>query len=640
MKLFVPGRICLFGEHTDWAGSYRRINGELEKGYTIITGTNQGLYATVKPHPNKLILKTTLSDGTPFGPFEVPMDREALLAEAQKGGFFSYAAGVAYQVLTHYRVRGLELDNDLTDLPIKKGLSSSAAVCVLVARAFNRVYDLKMTVRGEMEFAYLGEITTPSRCGRMDQGCAYGNRPIMMSFDGDRIDVAELTLQKDLHFVIVDLHAGKDTREILNHLNHCYPFAEDQIQKGVQKYLGPVSASITQRAAEAIRNGDAPLIGALMCEAQSEFDKYCIPACPSQLTSPVLHKVLNYGPLQPFILGGKGVGSQGDGTAQFIVKDQEAQEKVIQILEHDLKMSGLRLVLQSGRRIRKAVIPAAGFGTRLFPATKALKKELFPIMDRQGRMKPAIQIIVEEAVQSGVEEIGLIVQSRDKEVFEDFFFSPPPIENFNKLSKENQEYSQYLLDVGRRVKLLAQDTQEGFGHAVYCARDFVREEPFLLMLGDHLYASAIDRSCAGQLMDVYEKTGMSVVGLKAMPADQVKHFGCVTGMWQKEGEILSITEFAEKPDVEYARANLKVDGLQEDTFLTVFGIYILKPQIFHLLEENIRNNIRERGEFQLTSCLDELRKLDGFVGCVVKGRRFDIGLPDVYRQTLIDFPNA
>jgi UTP--glucose-1-phosphate uridylyltransferase len=111
-------------------------------------------------------------------------------------------------------------------------------------------------------------------------------------------------------------------------------------------------------------------------------------------------------------------------------------------------------------------------------------------------------------------------------------------------------------------------------------------------------------------------------------------------MWQKPGEILSITEFAEKPDVEYARANLKVDGLEDDTFLTVFGLYILKPQIFHLLEENIRNNIRERGEFQLTSCLDELRKLDGFVGCVVKGRRFDIGLPDVYRQTLIDFPNA
>ncbi len=93
--------------------------------------------------------------------------------------------GVAYQILTHYHVRGLVIDNYKTDLPIKKGLSSSAAICVLTARAFNRVYDLKMTIRGEMELAYQGEITTPSRCGRMDQGCAFGNRPILMTFDGD-----------------------------------------------------------------------------------------------------------------------------------------------------------------------------------------------------------------------------------------------------------------------------------------------------------------------------------------------------------------------------------------------------------------------------------------------------------------------
>jgi UTP-glucose-1-phosphate uridylyltransferase len=640
MNLFVPGRICLFGEHTDWAGSYRRINGELEKGYTIITGTNQGIHAEVRPHPNKLIFRTTLSDGTPFGPFEAPMDRETLLIEAQKGGFFSYAAGVAYQVLTHYRVRGLEVNNTLTDLPIRKGLSSSAAACVLVARAFNRIYDLKMTVRGEMEFAYLGEITTPSRCGRMDQGCAYGSRPILMTFDGDRIDVAELTIPKDLHFVVVDLHAGKDTKEILNHLNHCYPFAENDVQKGVQKYLGPISAGITAEAVQALRVGDAELLGALMREAQSQFDRYCIPACPSQLTAPVLHEVLNHPALRPYVHGGKGVGSQGDGTAQFIARDAAAQDKVIEIIARELGLSALKLTLQTGRRLRKAVIPAAGFGTRLFPATKALKKELFPVLDRDGRMKPVILAIVEEAVNAGIEDVGLIVQTRDKPLFEDFFCAPPPIENFNKLSRENQDYNRYLMDVGRRVRFLTQDAQEGFGHAVYCSRDFVGEEPFLLMLGDHLYASDIERSCVGQLLDVHEKTGASVVGLKAMPAAEVKHFGCVTGLWQKEGEILDITEFTEKPDPEYARTNLRVDGLPPDTFLTVFGLYILKPQIFQLLRENIRHNVRERGEFQLTSCLDELRKQDGFVGCVVKGRRFDIGLPEAYRQTLNDFRNA
>jgi len=243
------------------------------------------------------------------------MTRDDLLIEAQKGGVFSYVAGVAYQDLTHYRVHGLEINNFKTDLPVKKGLSSSAATCVLVARAFNRLYDLKMTIRGEMEFAYLGEISTPSRCGRMDQGCAYGDRPVMINFDGDRIDVSEVAIGGDFHFIIVDRCAGKDTCEILNKLKKCYPFAENELQKRVQKYLGKISASITKRAMTTIKAGNAVALGKLMIESQKAFDQYCMPACPSQLTSPVLHKLLSWPSIQQHILGGKGVGSQGDGTA-------------------------------------------------------------------------------------------------------------------------------------------------------------------------------------------------------------------------------------------------------------------------------------------------------------------------------------
>ena len=643
MKLFVPGRICLFGEHSDWAAGYRRINGELDRGYTIITGTNQGVFADVKAHPNKLILKSTLSDGTPLGPYEVPMEREALMAEAQKGGFFSYAAGVAYQVLTHYRVRGLEIDNTLTDLPIKKGLSSSAAICVLVARAFNRIYDLKMTIRGEMEFAYRGEISTPSRCGRMDQGCAYGNRPILMTYDGDQMDVQELSVPRDLFFVIVDLGAGKDTKEILNRLNHCYPFADNAIQKSVQNYLGPISAGITKEAVEALKAGDAKRIGALMVSAQSEFDRNLQPACPTQLTAPVLHKVLSHPALQPLVWGGKGVGSQGDGTAQFICKDETSQRQVIEILHRDLGMSGLALVIKSARRVRRAVIPAAGFGTRLFPATKAVKKELFPVIGRDGVCKPAILAIVEEALSAGIEEVAIIVQKADKEIFEDFFMLPPPIENFNKLSKKAQEYSRYLLDVGRRVTLLTQDVQDGFGHAVYGARDWVQQEPFLLMLGDHLFSSTTDVSCARQLLDVYDRTGLSVVGLMETPAADVHQFGCVAGDWENAAEderVLNLTSFVEKPDADYARKQLRVERLADDLFLTLSGQYVLTPRVFEFLEEHISHNIRERGEFQLTSCLDRVRQEDGFMGHVVKGRRFDIGNPEAYRQTLIDYMNA
>jgi UTP-glucose-1-phosphate uridylyltransferase/galactokinase len=640
MKLFVPGRICLFGEHSDWAGAYRRSYAELPKGYTIICGTNQGVYAEVKPHPSQLVLRCTLDDSGRRETCALPMERTALLREAEAGGFFSYAAGVAYQVLTHYRVRGLEIDNYETTLPVKKGLSSSAAICVLVARAFNRVYDLKMTTRGEMEYAYLGEVTTPSRCGRMDQGCAYGSRPILMSFDGDRIDVTELKVPRSLYWVIVDLCAGKDTKKILADLNRCYPFAENDQQRAVQQYLGPINDRIVHAAVDAITSGDAERVGALMRESQVEFDRHVAPACAAQLIAPVLHKVLSHPPLQPHVLGGKGVGSQGDGTAQFIVRDAAAQEKVVEILARDLHLPCLKLVIEAGRRVRKAVIPAAGFGTRLFPASKGIKKELFPVIDRTGRAKPVILAIVEEALSAGIEELGVIIQPEDQAVFQEFFNVPPPIEHFNKLSRENQAYADYLLDVGRRITWIPQERQDGFGHAVYCAHRWVAGEPFLLMLGDHLYASETDTSCARQLLDVYERVGHSVVGLKVTPADQIRNFGCVGGVWEEPQSVLSISEFAEKPEADYAAEHLRVDGLEADQYLTIFGQYVLEPGVFEYLGEHIRHNIRERGEFQLTSCLERLRQEHGFTGYVVKGRRFDIGLPDAYRQTLIEFRGA
>ncbi len=641
MKIFVPGRLCLFGEHSDWAGGYRHINPELEKGYALITSTNQGLYAEVKPHPSQLILRASLSDGTYQDPITLPMDREALLAQAETGGFFSYAAGVAYQVLTHYPVGGIEIDNYRTDLPVKKGLASSAALCVLVARAFNRLYDLKMTIREEMELAYLGEITTPSRCGRMDQACAYGNRPILMSFDGEDIDVTELSVPKNLFFVIVDLGAGKDTQEILNQLNQCYPFAVNEVQQNVQHYLDSVSSQLTQEAVTALQRGDAEQIGVLMKQAQAEFDKYLIPACPSQLTAPILHELLKYEPIQPYILGGKGVGSQGNGTAQFIVKDEENQQKLIEIIERDFpQMQGLKLTINAEKKVRKAVIPAAGFGTRLFPATKAVKKELFPIIDRDGRAKPVIMVIVEEAMSAGIEEIGIVAQKGDRTLFEDFFKTPPSEELFKKLSPENQEYSQYLQDLGNRITILTQEEQEGYGHAVYCAKEWVNDEPFLLMLGDHLYASDNETSCARQVLDVYEQVGQSVVGLSVMPATILHKVGCVTGFWQESNSILSVTQIYEKPDIEYARSHLHVEGMADDLFLGLFGIYALKPKIFDFLEEHIRQNFRERGEFQLTSCLDRLRQEEGITGYLVKGQYFDMGMPEFYRQTMIDYRNA
>lgn len=636
MDLFMPGRICLFGEHSDWAGSYRRINSSVEKGRCLIAGTNQGITARVEPHPSHLVITASLGDAEQTGPYRIPMNPRALLAEAQAGGPFAYVAGVAHQILTHHHVRGLVIDNTETDLPVGKGLASSAAICVLTARAFNRVYDLKLTRRGEMEAAYRGELTTPSRCGRMDQGCAFGQRPVLMTFDADLVEVEPLRIGGPVHMLIVDLGRNKDTRRILHDLNACYPFAETPQEKAVHEYLGAINARIVAEAVEAIAAGDGRALGRLMTETQEQFDEHLAPLSPEELAAPKLHEVLAYEPIQPLIWGGKGVGSGGDGTAQLVARNAEARRRVAEILRSDLGLESLPLDLAPPHRIRKAVIPAAGFGTRMFPASKAVKKELAPIVDADGLAKPVIQVVVEEAVRAGIEEIALVIQPDDRPLFEAFFRSPLSPQHYNGLPKALQEHARYLRTLGRRLTFVFQDQQEGFGDAVLRARQWVGEEPFLLMLGDHVFRSETEESCAAQVVSAYEEVCGSVLGLCETAEDEVSNYGVACGVWEGDGSRLAVTEVVEKPSPEYARAKLRVAGVEEG-FLTFFGLYALEPGVFDHLQRLRDGNLRTGGEFQLTDALETLRREEGCWGVVVSGRRYDTGRPEAYVRALMAF---
>lgn len=251
MDLFIPGRLCLFGEHSDWAAVYRKYNPSLELGQAIIVGTNQGVYAQVSKS-TRLVCKTMHCPQV----LELAMDQELLLTIARSKNFYSYIAGVAYQALIRYQVGGLTVNNYRMDLPLQKGLSSSAAICVLIARAFNHMYDLGLSIVEEMELAYWGERTTPSQCGRLDQACAYGNQPILMTFDGELYRTQPLKLTQDLFLIIVDLAGAKDTQQILAQLNRCYPVATTAIATNVQKYLGKINQTLVTQAVVALEQGD------------------------------------------------------------------------------------------------------------------------------------------------------------------------------------------------------------------------------------------------------------------------------------------------------------------------------------------------------------------------------------------------
>ncbi len=634
--LFVPGRVCLFGEHSDWAGGYRRINSRITPGKVVIAGTNQGTFARVKRHPDSLIIHSVLPDGTKPEPCVIPMNRAKLLEVAEKGGFYSYAAGVAYMMLTYYHVGGVEIDNYQTTLAVKKGLSSSASFCVLVARAFNKVYDLKLTVRAEMEIAYQGEIVTPSRCGRMDQGCAFGQIPVMMTFDGELLKTQRVTVKSHIPLLIADLNGKKDTIKILADLNRAYPFPTDSESELVHEYLGNISPDIASRAVGALERGDAAELGRLMTEAQAQFDKYLMPASPHELTSPKLHTVLADAQVRALTFGGKGVGSQGDGCVQFVVRDSESRDQLVKYLSEKYGMDCFPLDLRPPQVVRKAVIPAAGFGTRMFPASKAIKKELFPVITPEGTAKPIILAIVEEAVNSGIEEIAIIVKPGDEAFFAAFFNDPLPPEHYNRLSEEHRSYSHYLQQLGERITYIPQEEQDGFGHAVYCVRDWVGNEPFLLMLGDHLYLSDTDESCAHQLIKTFERAGRkSTIGVYVAGLEDVPFYGTLDGTWIDDDKRLAdIREFAEKPSKEYASLNLLTPELEKNQFLCIYGQYVLTPAIFDCLEREIANDLREAGEIQLTTALDELRQREGVLAYRVAGQHYDTGLPVPYLHTL------
>lgn len=285
-------------------------------------------------------------------------------------------------------------------------------------------------------------------------------------------------------------------------------------------------------------------------------------------------------------------------------------------------------------QIKKAVIPAAGFGTRMFPATKVVKKEMLPIVDRDGRAKPIILKIVEEAISAGIEEVAIVVQKTDLDIFTALFHHPPQAELLTKLSPENREYSQYIQDLGQHVTFVLQEHQEGFGHAVFCAKTWVDGEPFLLLLGDHIYQSQLELSCAGQLLTAFTQSDRSVIGLAVMSEEIIHKAGCATGVWKTPNSLLEISQLYEKPSLEYAKAHLHVTGMPESDFLGVFGMYALNPEIFEYLEVEIANNLRHKGEFQLTTCLERLRQDRGMMGYLVKGQYFDVGMPEFYRQTI------
>lgn len=267
------------------------------------------------------------------------------------------------------------------------------------------------------------------------------------------------------------------------------------------------------------------------------------------------------------------------------------------------------------KKVRKAIIPAAGLGTRFLPATKAMPKEMLPIVD-----KPTIQYIVEEAVESGIEDI-IIVTGKGKRAIEDHF------DNAWELEQNLAEKGKFdLLDKVRyssnlaNIHYIRQKEPLGLGHAVWCARNFIGDEPFAVLLGDDIVQN--DPPCLKQLIDQYEETRSSVIGVQEVPEEETHRYGIIAPA-SKEGRRYQVDKFVEKPKQGTAPSNL-----------AIIGRYLLTPEIFMFLDKQEKG---AGGEIQLTDAIQQLNQIQRVFAYQFEGKRYDVGEKLGFVKTTIEF---
>lgn len=268
------------------------------------------------------------------------------------------------------------------------------------------------------------------------------------------------------------------------------------------------------------------------------------------------------------------------------------------------------------KKLRKAIIPAAGLGTRFLPATKAQPKEMLPIIDT-----PIIQYIIQEAIDSGIEEI-LIITGKNKKSIEDHFDKSFELE-YELESKGKNDLLDIVKDISSLVDIhyIRQKEQLGLGHAIRCAKAFVGDEPFAVLLGDDIVKTQKD-PCLKQLIDVYEKYDNSVLGVQTVDKSQVDKYGIVSGE-NVSDRLYEVEELVEKPDIDKAKSNI-----------AILGRYILKPEIFDAIDNTM---VGKGGEIQLTDALINLSKTNKILAYDFEGKRYDAGDKLGYLKATVEF---
>jgi UTP--glucose-1-phosphate uridylyltransferase len=290
--------------------------------------------------------------------------------------------------------------------------------------------------------------------------------------------------------------------------------------------------------------------------------------------------------------------------------------------------------------VRKAVIPIAGLGTRHFPASHAVKKELFPVVGPDGIARALFHYHLLELAAAGIAEICIVVQPGEDAVVRSYLRGPGAdylkrLEKYPALLREAEQ----MRGFADRVTFAVQPRQEGYGHAIYQTKKFAAGEPVLLCLGDHLFRGKPVSPALELLQQAGISPGRSISAVNRIGPDDLKGYGTIAGKRCKEQpRLIDVSLIIEKPDPGTARRQLRVDDLPDDVFLGWFGMHLLSPSIYDVLEQMIRDEVRDHGEFQLTRAQELQRQREGYLALeIVAAERFDFGVPDDFVRSVQRF---
>lgn len=332
-SIFVPCKLCIIGEYSDWNLSYKTINKEIKKNCAIVTYIDQGINALVSKS-DKLIINDRNTNK-----IEIPFDDNSLKEIINSNNYFSFIVAISYLMKQKYNVEPIKIDITEVTISIGKKLLLSDSICILAIKAYEKIYNINIDIKEKMNLSYEAKGLVHSKFDKIDQVCTLNNQISLIEFDED-IKITPLKPIHNYYFVIANIDQEKDTEKALNNSHKIYSFPESKNKENLIEFFGETNNKFVSKAKNIIENKTPRELGELLMQYQEQFDKIVAPFS-TELESPYLHKLLNddYIQLNSF-------GSQGDETIQILVKNKEEQKQMIRYLKKQYHLKGYSFVIK------------------------------------------------------------------------------------------------------------------------------------------------------------------------------------------------------------------------------------------------------------------------------------------------------